>query len=156
MFTVPAVPTRLTLGPGWETVQESGGRVAADLRVRRGGGNGVTVDVRLERCVSGRLRDTYPVGAHDVEVRIGAGCPQDVRPALLRAVREAVQAADPRCRRVVHAVPVGEGEWTAAAESAGFRYAVDVDLGLEQLGLLVAEPDWVTGPDLDLDRVPGA
>lgn len=156
MFTAPAVPTRLTLGPGWETVQESGSRVAADLRVRRGGGNGVTVDVRLERCATGRLRDTYPVGAHDMEVRIGAGCPQDVRSALLRALTDAVQAADPRCRRVVHAVPVGERDWTAAAENAGFRYAVDVDLGQEELGLLVAEPAWVTGTDLDLDRVPGA
>ncbi|MER5911196.1 hypothetical protein ABT124_11975 [Streptomyces sp. NPDC001982] len=44
----------------------------------------------------------------------------------------------------------------AAAASAGFRYAVDVDLGPEELSLLVSEPDWVTGTDMDLDRVPGA
>ncbi|MGW0632796.1 hypothetical protein [Streptomyces sp. NPDC002758] len=44
----------------------------------------------------------------------------------------------------------------AAAASAGFRHAVDVDLGPEELSVLVSEPDWVTGTDMDLDRVPGA
>jgi hypothetical protein len=63
---------------------------------------------------------------------------------------------DPRCRRVVHAVPAGQRDQIAAAESAGCRYVVDVDLGREELSLLVAEPDWVTDTDIDIDRVPGA
>ncbi|MFJ1709594.1 hypothetical protein [Kitasatospora sp. NPDC088346] len=130
--------------PGWEAFRTFHTRTAVDLQLRR---SGVTVEVRLERCVSGRLRDTYPVGAHDVEVRIGAGCPEPMRPALLRALSDAVQEADPRCRRVVLAVPAGEPAGVAVAESAGFRYAVDVDLGDEELSLLVTEPDWGTSAD---------
>ena len=47
----------------------------------------------------------------------------------------------------------------AAAESAGFRYVVDVDVPdedgvVEQLSLLVREPDFVTHVDMDLDHVP--
>lgn len=129
--------------PGWEAVRASHSRTAVDLRLRR---NGVTVEVRLERCVSGRLRDTYPVGAHDVEVRIGAGCPEPMRPALLRALSDAVQEADSRCRRVA-VVPAGAPAGVEVAESAGFRYAVDVDPGEEELSLLVTEPDWVTSAD---------
>ncbi|GGJ34165.1 hypothetical protein [Streptomyces brasiliensis] len=153
MIMAPTVPAGLALGPGWNAVHTSRGRAAADLRVSR---DGVTVDVRLERCAAGRLRDTYPVGAHDVEVRVGAGCPQAVRTELLRTLTDAVLAADPRCRRVVHAVRVGDADGLASARSAGFRHAVDVDLGREELGLLVKEPDWVTATDMDLDRVPGA
>lgn len=153
MIMAPAFPADLVLGPGWKTVRTSRGHAAADLRVRRDGG---TVDARLERCAAGRLRDTYPVGAHDVEIRLGAGTPRDVLPELLRTLTRAVFAADPRCRRVVHAVPVDDRDALGAAAAAGFRHAVDVDLGPEELGLLVSEPDWVTGTDMDLDRVPGA
>ncbi|MER5178246.1 hypothetical protein ABT009_07695 [Streptomyces sp. NPDC002896] len=153
MITAPALPVRFVLGPGWETFEESVRRSAADLRVRR---NDVTVDVRLERCAAGRLRDTYPVSAHDVEVWIGDGCPDGVLPDLLRTLVDTVQRADADCRRVVHAVHVGELGRIAAAESAGFRYVVDVDLGQEELSLLAAEPGWVTSTDIDLDRVPGA
>ncbi|MFJ2116226.1 MULTISPECIES: hypothetical protein [unclassified Streptomyces] len=153
MITVPAVFTRLPLDPAWETVRESHRRYSADLLVR---GDGVTVDVRLERCAAGRLRDGYPVGARDVEVRVDDACPVAVLPGLLRALVAAVQRADPDCRRIVHAVPVGRPSTVEAAESAGFRYVVDIDLGQTEISLLVAEPDWATSTDIDLDRVPGA
>ncbi|MFE5036755.1 hypothetical protein [Streptomyces sp. NPDC056683] len=87
---------------------------------------------------------------------MGAGCPYGLLPALLRSLTAAVLAADPHCRRVVLAVPAADRGGLTAAESAGYRYAVDVDLGTDELALLVAEPDWVTVTDIDLDRVPGA
>jgi hypothetical protein len=43
----------------------------------------------------------------------------------------------------------------AAAESVGFRHAVDVDVPGEELSLLVREPEGVTQVHADLDRVPG-
>jgi hypothetical protein len=67
----------------------------------------------------------------------------------------AIQAADPRCRRVVFAAPVDDLEIVAAAQAAGFRYVVEVEVPGEDLSLLVAEPEWVTRVDMDLDRVPG-
>ena len=153
MITVPEVPARPVLGPGWELVRECRKRFSADLLLR---GDGVTVDVRLERCAAGRLRDSYPVGAHDVEVRVGDECPVAVLPDLLRTLVTALQRADPDCRRILHAVQVERSSVIAAAESAGFRHVVDVDLEQAELSLLVAEPDWATRTDMDLDRVPGA
>ncbi|MER6628613.1 hypothetical protein ABT301_10270 [Streptomyces sp. NPDC000987] len=153
MITVPALPAGPVLGAGWEVLRESRRRHSADLLVA---GEGVRVEVRLERCAAGRLRDSYPVGAHDVEVRVGDDCPRALLPGLLSVLADAVLRADRECRRVVHAVPAGDPAARSAAEAAGFRYAVDVDLGRQELGLLVTEPDWVTGTDIDLDRVPGA
>ncbi|MER7178320.1 hypothetical protein ABT404_02290 [Streptomyces hyaluromycini] len=153
MITVPAVPADLAPHPGWETVPTARGRTAAGFRLCR---DGVTVDVRLERCAEGRLRDAFPAGARDLELRVAAGCPEHLLPALLRSLTAAVRDADPHCRRVVLALPVADRGGIDAAGSAGYRYAVDVDLGHEELALLVAEPDWVTVTDIDLDRVPGA
>ncbi|MEU6251398.1 hypothetical protein [Streptomyces sp. NPDC047043] len=59
-------------------------------------------------------------------------------------------------REPVYAVPEGDRASMAAAETAGFRYAVDVELRDQQLSLLVAEPDWVTVTGMDLDHVPGS
>jgi hypothetical protein len=64
-------------------------------------------------------------------------------------------AADPECRRVVFAASVGDLDAVAAAQAAGFRYVLDVDVPDAELSLLVAEPDWVSDVDADLDRVPG-
>jgi hypothetical protein len=86
-----------------------------------------------------------------MEIVVDLGAPEALG-LLLRAVL----AADPDCRRVVHAVPEGDRTAIEAAEAAGFRYVVDVDLHDRQLSLLVAEPGWVTATDLDLDRVPGS
>lgn len=111
--------------------------------------------VVLERCATGRLRDAYPVNGHDLEVRLpGRLSPGEVTTVLETTARAAFER-DPRCRRVVFAVPAGDLVTMAAAETAGFRYVVDVDIPGAELSLLVAEPEWVTAVDMDLDRVPG-
>jgi hypothetical protein len=115
---------------------------------------GTTVDATLERCTRGRLRDAYPVAEHDIEIRLD-DAPTDELAALLGALSAAVQQADPQCRRVVFGAPSGDLATLAAAEDAGFRYVVDIDLADTSLSLAVAEPSWVTSVDMDLDRVPG-
>ena len=116
---------------------------------------GSEVEVVLERCATGRLRAAYPVAEHDVEARFADATPE---PAVVTSVLEravaAVLDADPQCRRVVFAAPEGDLATLAAAENAGFRYVVDVDLPDGSVSLTVAEPDWVTAVDMDLERVP--
>lgn len=107
--------------------------------------------IAREYCAFGRLARSYPVAAHDIELRADAPFP-----AVLRAAAAEAIAADPRCRRVVYAVPVGDAGGAALAAEAGFRHVVDVELIDEELELWVVEPDWVTRTDMDLDRVPGS
>lgn len=109
--------------------------------------------MNLQRCVTGRLRDAYPVNAHDVEVRVTEELPPDLLAEMLARTAREVLGNDPRCRRVVFAAPVDDLTRIAAAQAAGFRYVVDVDVPGEELSLLVAEPRWVTA--MDSDRVPG-
>jgi len=111
--------------------------------------------VVLERCATGRLRDAYPVNRHDVELRLTERLPADEVTRVLAAAARGVLAENPHCRRVVFAVPVDDPATMVAAEAAGFRYVVDVDIPGVELSLLVAEPDWVTAVDMDLDGVPG-
>ncbi len=111
--------------------------------------------VVLQRCATGRLREAYPVHRHDVEARLTGQWPAE---EITRVLGEAARVAfeqDPHCRRVVFASAVADLATMAAAEAAGFRHVVDVDIPGLELGLLVAEPDWVTTVDIDLDRVPG-
>ncbi|MFF6787229.1 hypothetical protein [Streptomyces sp. NPDC012510] len=151
MLTVPALPALDVPGP-WQTTVESWTRFTGSLRMRGPSGE---VVVAVERCAAGRLRDAYPVGARDVELLIHTGLRAETLPNILRPLVRAVRAADPGCRRVVYAVTEGDRAGVEAAEATGFRYAVDVDLQDKQLSLLVAEPDWVTVTDMDLDHVPG-
>lgn len=109
--------------------------------------------MKLQRCVTGRLRDAYPVNAHDVEVRVTEELPADRLAEMLAKTAREVLGNDPRCRRVVFAAPVDDLTRIAAALAAGFRHVVDVDVPGEELSLLVAEPHWVTA--MDSDRVPG-
>ena len=104
----------------------------------------------LERCITGRLARAYPAAAHDVEIRA-----TNPTSAALRACTEEAFAADPQCRRVVHAIAAGDAQAAEVAREAGFRHVVDVDLADEELELWVVEPAWVTVTDMDLDRVPG-
>jgi hypothetical protein len=147
--------------PGaWKTTAESRtcSRFTGRLRLH---GQDIDVGVRVERCVAGRLREAYPAGAGDLEVRIDridgidGGCPHDTLAELLRTLVDAVRAADPRCRRIVYAAAEDDQDAIAAATAAGFRPVVAVDLGEQQLGLLVVEPDRGSAIDTDLDHVPG-
>lgn len=158
-MSVPFVHPRFAAPWSSEVVSWSdfGGRVA----LRRDGARGVTVE--LVRCVNGRLRLAYPVAARDVEVQVPDVTTSEDLTAVLRAVVLALRQSDPQCRKVVFAVdrsgsgrgPLSPLTAIAAAEAAGFRYVVDVDLADAELSLLVVEPEWVTAVDIDLDHVPG-
>ncbi|WP_300679706.1 hypothetical protein [Nocardioides sp.] len=111
--------------------------------------------VVVEPTLVGRLGSTYPASKHDVELRLDlAAVPAGGLAGVLRTESDAVLAADPTIRKVVFAAPAGDLEVIGAAEQAGFRYVVDVDLPGLELSLLVREPGWVTQVDMDLDRVP--
>ncbi|MEU6225635.1 hypothetical protein [Streptomyces sp. NPDC047042] len=150
MLTVPHLPA---LDPpyGWRFVTAAETRFTGRFHLH---GPGTDTDIEVERCAAGRLRDTYPASAHDVEVRVASGALGPLPSEALRMLGDAVWAADPRCRRIVYAAPDGDLTSLARAEAAGFRHVVDVDLADEQFRLLVAEPEWVTGGDRRLDRVP--
>jgi hypothetical protein len=144
MTALPELP----LGQGW-TQTNVGDPV---VRVRFDGEGVVELGVR--RCISSRLRDTYPVSSHDIELFGLNDAPPHAFAHALIELSEAVLRADPLCRRVVFAAPAGEADMGRAAEMAGFRPVVDVDVPGAELRLFVAEPDWVS--NIDLQRVPGA
>ena len=151
MGAVPLPP--LVLGSQWTCTTTARSRAQALLTVRRN--DSAEVAVEVQRCSAGRLRHAYPAGAHDVEVRIAEASTPELCTDVLRVLADAIQAADPRCRRVVFAAPVDDLEAVTAAQAAGYRYVVEVEVPGKALSLLVAEPEWVTRVDTDLDRVPG-
>src|ERR1700761_1139737 len=99
-MTAAALPG-LRLGPRWERLDDGGHQV----RFRFDNEVGV-VELVMRRCSDGRLRDSYPLSTHDIELyAVNDAAPQ----ALTRALPELSQAAldaDPLCRRVVFAAPV--------------------------------------------------
>lgn len=115
--------------------------------------------ITTEHCATGRLRDAYPVGRHDLELRV-EGEPPDRWDTVLRAESDRLLVADSACRRVVFAAPAGDLAVVAAAERAGFRYVVDVDVrdgeDVLALSLLVREPEHVTRVGTDLDAAVGS
>ena len=115
---------------------------------------GTPIEFSTRRCAHGRLRNAYPVSAHDVELDVlnGAAPQQIVR--ALAVLTQAILSSDHSCRRVVFAAAADDHALVAAAQAAGFRYVLDVDVPGAELSLLVAEPRWLT--DFDNDRVPGA
>ena len=115
---------------------------------------GTPIEFSARRCADGRLRNAYPVSAHDVELDVlnGAAPQQIVR--ALAVLTQAILSSDHSCRRVVFAAAADDHALVAAAQAAGFRYVLDVDVPGAELSLLVAEPRWLT--DFDNDRVPGA
>ncbi|GLX53983.1 hypothetical protein ACL07V_00300 [Streptomyces sp. MB22_4] len=151
MIQVPPLPD-VRLGPSWRVRTGSRGRRFRDLCADAGSG---TVEARVERCAWGRLRDAYPVGLRDLEVRVGT-CAEGALTDLLTELREALADADPLSRRLVFAVPADDPGRITAAESAGFRPVVDIDLDEVEHTLLTWEPAWATRTDTELDRVPGA
>ncbi|MFE7029139.1 hypothetical protein ACFU9Y_02445 [Streptomyces sp. NPDC057621] len=148
---VPPLP-ELAVPPPWRTTLEARDRFTGRLRLHA---HGAEAAVHVERCAAGRLQDAYPAGAHDVEVRIEPGIPDGTLVPLLRTLVDTVRTADAQCRRIVYAVDEGDTKSSGEAEAAGFRYVLDVDVQDLALSLLVAEPEWVTATDMDLDHVPG-
>ena len=147
-MTAAALPG-LRLGPRWERLDDGGHQVRLRFKDEVG-----VVDLGVRRCSDGQLRDSYPLSTRDIELyAVDDAAPQ----ALTRALAELSQAAldaDPLCRRVVFAAPVDNTAIRKAAEAAGLRHVVDVDVPSAELSLLVCEPHWVAR--IDLDRVPGS
>jgi len=144
MTALPELP----LGQGWTQTN-----VGDPVGLVRFDGEGV-VELGFRRCISSRLRDTYPVSYHDIELFGLNDAPPHAFARALAELSEAVLKADPLCRRVVFAASAGQADMTLAAEMAGFRQVVDVDVPGAELRLFVAEPVWVS--NIDLHRVPGA
>ena len=112
----------------------------------------------VERTLIGRLSGSYPASEHDVELRIDDVPATDLEQVLRQGSNDVLRA-DPECRKVVYAATAGDLPAIAAAEAAGFRYVVDVDVadeesGTVELSLLVREPERVTRVDAELDHVP--
>jgi hypothetical protein len=145
------LPPLIVLPPGAHWTQVSGS--GRDVRLRFDH-NGTAIEFSARRCAEGRLRHAYPVGAHDVELAV----PDDAAPHRvtrpLAALAQTILNSDNSCRRVVFAASAGDAAMVSAAEAAGFRYVLDVDVPGAELSLLVAEPSWIT--ELDDDRVPGS
>jgi hypothetical protein len=149
MNSAPLNPLSLYLGPSWAVEQGDRG----ELRLRSGQQKGPILEVHARRCIDGPLRDTYPVGAYDVELYVAKDVASEYLIAPLAEIADAILGADPHCRRVVFAAPAGDQVTVAAAQEAGFRYVLDVDVRDRELSLLVVEPHWATNADIDLGRV---
>ncbi|MBG9347303.1 hypothetical protein [Corynebacterium belfantii] len=90
------------------------------------------------------LRHTYPSGRHDMEVDHSDA-------ATMRTEITSIFADHHQCRRVIVAVEQGNGAQIAECEAAGLHYVLDVQLRtLEEVSLMVAEPDWVASQTSDI------
>jgi hypothetical protein len=139
------------LGPAWRRKSEDERSVV--LRYTADG-NDIEIGARLS--IEGDLRDAYPVSHRDIELRVIDGLGSAAVSVALSELSQAILAADPHTRRVVFAAAAGDEAAVSAARAAGFRYVFDVDVPGAELSLLVAEPDWVTNADAELDDVPAS
>src|SRR6201998_4421904 len=112
------------LGPGWRQLDSA----SREVRLRYTDNDGVAVELGARRCAEGRLRNSYPVSAHDVEIYTGNDAAPHALPEPLGELSRAIRSADPECRRVVFAASVGDLDAVAAAQAARVRYRVDVAL----------------------------
>ena len=147
-----AALTALRLGPRWRQLDEH----AHHLWLRFDDPAGTAAEFGVRRCMSGPLRDTYPVSAHDVEIYAADSVAPQTLSRALTELNRAVLDADPCCRRVVFAAPTDHAAVAEAIVAAGFRHVVDVDVPGAELSLFVAEPSWVSKVDSDLHKVPGS
>lgn len=145
-----AVPV-VDLGPAWGVVDQAVTPVHVRQVVEKGEHR---TTVLLERVAAGIFRDAVPVGEHDLRVDLDPVPDDDGLVELLGVFREQFSVLDPNCRRLVYAAVEGDLEVIAAAEAAGFRYVVDVEVSDGRYSLMVVEPERVTSVDMDLDRVP--
>lgn len=113
--------------------------------------------ITAAKCINGRLRNAYPVGRHDVELVVRQVPPGRLTD-VLRNESARILSDEPDCRKVIFAARADDLSAVAAAEEAGFRFVVEVDVpdGGEvlELMLLVREPPRVTRVDMDLDHPP--
>lgn len=123
---------------GWEAVYD-----VSEDGVARG-------SVRVARVLDTEYAPTYPVSGHDRLLEPS----DDAAPEALQLASEQTFADDPRCRRLVVAVPEEDLEQIERAEKAGYRYVVDVDLPDRAVSLLAAEPEWVLEQSRGIDIVP--
>jgi hypothetical protein len=110
----------------------------------------VAGSVNCRLSVLGDLSRAYPAGLADRELAVEAGTSA---PALAQIVTVLFERY-PRCRRIVFSAAVGDLDSIALAESAGFRFTVDVETPTRQLSLLVAEPEWVLVQPSALEDIP--
>lgn len=150
-MSVDPVPSLIFSDP-WSVRDRADSWAAAELALTHADGGSCTV--RVERCVAGRLQSAYPASTKDLELQLlDASAPRLLTSVLEKSVA-AVRAADPDCRRIVFGAPRAVPGAVAAAEAAGFRYVLDVDLPDTELSLLVCEPEWVAVRDDAADTVP--
>lgn len=116
-----------------------------------------TPDIFTEPCLRGRLASAYPASRNDVEVRVRGVAGDHLSAALAKEAARVIES-DPLCRKVIYAASAGDLEAVSAAEAAGFRYVVDVDIvdsgQVQELSLLVHEPQFVTRIDEGSARIP--
>jgi hypothetical protein len=110
----------------------------------------VTSQFSIRSARAGDLVDAYPAGTHDKQLMVeGEPAAQTVRDYVA-----AVLADDPRCRRVILAVPENDLAAIHWAEDAGFRFVVNVETRAGAHSLLVVEPDWVLAQPHALEDIP--
>jgi hypothetical protein len=134
-----SIAEKLRIPPNWRGETHS---------VQAADGGSAILGIRPARV--GDLVDAYPAGTYDKQLVV-EGEPQ------LQAVRDFVAEVldnDPRCRRVVLAVPERDLEAIGWAEDAGFRFVVDVETRAGAHSLLVVEPDWVLAQPNALEDIP--
>ncbi|MGH3653571.1 hypothetical protein [Glutamicibacter sp.] len=100
--------------------------------------------------LNSELKDAYPVSAHDRVVYPS----EDAVAGSVQLVSEEIMRRDKACRRLVIATPEEDIEQIGRAESAGYRYVVDVDLHDRAVSLMTAEPSWVLEESRRIDEVP--
>jgi hypothetical protein len=145
------MPPLSVLPPDADWTQLSG--AGRDVRLRFSH-DGNAIEFSARRCAEGRLRDAYPVSAHDVELNVSNKSAPQLITRPLAALTQVILNSDDSCRRVVLATTAGDEAIVSAVEAAGFRHVLDVDVPGSELSLLVAEPSWII--ELDDDRVPGS
>ena len=101
-------------------------------------------------ALNSELKDAYPVSAHDRVVYPS----EDAVAGSVQLVSEEIMRRDKACRRLVIATPEEDIEQIGRAESAGYRYVVDVDLHDRAVSLMTAEPSWVLEESRRIDEVP--
>ena len=118
--------------------------------VSTGSSSGGTARIGVRRARDGEFAAAYPAGAHDRELAIEG----DPTWEALASIADQVLSDDPRCRRVILPLPERDLDAIAWAESAGFRFVVDVETRSGGYSLLVIEPDWVLAQPHILEEIP--